>query len=46
MEQKDDFVGLIAFLFEKDHKDHPPPGDLLARILQKAQSELPQSNQD
>ncbi len=34
MQESDTFAGLIAFLFEQDRKAHPPPGDLIEKILQ------------
>lgn len=46
MEQEDVFVGLIAFLFAQDRKDHPPPADLLDLIMQNTEHTISQSNQD
>ena len=44
MKQKDEFAGLIAFLFEQDCKAHPPPGDLLNRILHEIENQRQRSD--
>ena len=46
MGHKDEIAGLIAFLFEQDRKDHPPPGDLLSKILSEAKDKTQQSNRN
>ena len=33
MQKDDTFAGLIAFLFEQDRREHPPPRDRIGLIL-------------
>jgi len=36
MLEKDEYAGLIAFLFTQDRKDCSPPRDLVSKVLAEA----------